>query len=290
MANVFDNAVKGYTIGLNNKLNAQKAYINSYLDGINARNAVNQEARTQDQYYNYTQPLQASNLGVIVGKNNIDTGILTNPDYIKNTQGYALDNATKQYKLGHADIDNLANYVETQKQNSTTGLNNSKIAALGSAEALSLLPMSQKLSRNALVAALGRQPTELEFAQFTAEQNLENAKNPTTTQIFGENPNGTPATIMLPNGSTPSIYKPWTSRYLNPTVTTPASGLPSNPSNTQQTGQQQVQTGYTNKYYENIDAKRAKLQSEIEKQTQLSDLARQYGKPLDYVDAQFNLN
>ncbi len=281
MANVFDNAVKGYTIGLNNKLNAQKAYINSYLDGINARNAVNQEGRTQDQYYNYTQPLQASNLGVIVGKNNIDTGILTNPDYIKNIQGYAWDNATKQYKLGHADIDNLANYVETQKQNSTTGLNNSKIAALGSAEALSLLPMSQKLSRNALVAALGRQPTELEFAQFTAEQNLENAKNPTTTQIFGENPNGTPATIMLPNGSTPSTNKYWTDRFLNPTVTTPASGLPSNPSNTQQTGQQQVPTGYESKYQYDERIRKGNIQKSIDTYQKLLDLAIQHGRKDD---------
>lgn len=281
MANVFDNAVKGYTIGLNNKLNAQKAYINSYLDGINARNAVNQEARTQDQYYNYTQPLQASNLGVIVGKNNIDTGILTNPDYIKNIQGYEWDNATKQYKLGHADIDNLANYIETQKQNSNTGLNNSKIAALGSAEALSLLPMSQKLSRNALVAALGRQPTELEFAKFTAEQNLENAKNPTTTQIFGANPNGTPTTIMLQNSGTPSIDKPWTSRYLNPAVTTPASGLPSNQSNTQQTGQQQVPTGYENKYQYDERIRKENILKSVDTYQKLLDLAIQNGRKDD---------
>ena len=270
-----------YHTAFNNQLNAQKAYINSYLDGINARNAVNQEARTQDQYYNYTQPLQASNLGVIVGKNNIDTGILTNPDYIKNIQGYAWDNATKQYKLGHADIDNLANYVETQKQNSTTGLNNSKIAALGSAEALSLLPMSQKLSRNALVAALGRQPTELEFAQFTAEQNLANAKNPTTTQIVGENPNGTPATIMLQNGSTPSIDKPWTSRFLNPTVTTPASGLPSNPSNTQQTGQPQSPTGYENKYQHDERIRKENILKSIDTYQKVLDLAIQNGKKDD---------
>ena len=198
MANVFDNAVKGYTIGLNNKLNAQKAYIDSYITGINARNAVNQEARTKDQYWNYTNPLNNSNLANMLAKNNIETGILTNQDYINNIQGYSLDNAAKQFKLGRADMDNLANYIETQKQNSTTGLNNSKIAASGSAEALSVLPMSQKLSRNALVAALGRQPTELEFAKFTAEQNLANAKNPQ-----------------------------------NVTTTTPASGLPSNQYNTQ---------------------------------------------------------
>ena len=231
MANVFDNAVKGYTIGLNNKLNAQKAYIDSYITGINARNAVNQEARTKDQYWNYTNPLNNSNLANMLAKNNIETGILTNQDYINNIQGYSLDNAAKQFKLGRADMDNLANYIETQKQNSTTGLNNSKIAASGSAEALSVLPMSQKLSRNALVAALGRQPTELEFAKFTAEQNLANAKNPqnvTTTD-------GTPTTIMLQNGGkTPTGMFGTDGRFnFTGTKTTPASGLPSNQYNTQ---------------------------------------------------------
>ena len=282
MANLLDSIVKGYTVGMNNQLNAQKAYINSYLDGINARNAVNQEARTQDQYNNYTKPLQASNLGVIVGQNNIDTGILTNPDYIKNMRGYALDNATKQYKLGHADIDNLANYVETQKQNSTTGLNNSKIAALGSAEALSLLPMSQKLSRNALVAALGRQPTELEFAQVTAEKNLANAKNPTTTQILGENPNGTPATIMLPDG----VRKPTgifreNGRFKFTGTTTPASTLPSNPSNTQQTGQPQSPKGYENKYQYDERIRKENILKSIDTYQKLLDLAIQNGKKDD---------
>ena len=231
MANVFDNAVKGYTIGLNNKLNAQKAYIDSYITGINARNAVNQEARTKDQYWNYTNPLNNSNLANMLAKNNIETGILTNQDYINNIQGYSLDNAAKQFKLGRADMDNLANYIETQKQNSTTGLNNSKIAASGSAEALSVLPMSQKLSRNALVAALGRQPTELELANLTVEQNLENAKNPqnvTTTD-------GTPTTIMLQNGGkTPTGMFGTDGRFnFTGTKTTPASGLPSNQYNTQ---------------------------------------------------------
>ena len=239
MANLLDSIVKGYTTGMNNQLNAQKAYIDSYITGINARNAVNQEARTKDQYWNYTNPLNNSNLANMLAKNNIETGILTNQDYINNIQGYSLDNAAKQFKLGRADMDNLANYIETQKQNSTTGLNNSKIAASGSAEALSVLPMSQKLSRNALVAALGRQPTELEFAKFTAEQNLANAKNPQ-----------------------------------NVTTTTPASGLPSNQYNTQPnqyggdlvdlnssvqimqpTGQQTGQVNLnSNPYYQNYSA------------------------------------
>ena len=262
-----------YHTAFNNQLNAQKAYIDSYITGINARNAVNQEARTKDQYWNYTQPFQASNLANTLAKNNIETGILTNQDYINNIQGYSLDNAAKQFKLGRADMDNLANYIEIQRQNSNTGLNNAKIASSGSAEALSLLPTSQKLIRNATEAALVRQPKELEFAKVTAEQNLENAKNPTTTQIFGENPNGTPATIMLPNGSTPSKDKYWTDRFLNPTVTTPASGLPSNPSNTQKTGQQQVQTGQvnlnSNPYYQNYSADQ--LQSALGNLTSSTD-------------------
>ena len=165
-------------------------------------------------------------------------------------------------------MDNLANYIETQKQNSTTGLNNSKIAASGSAEALSVLPMSQELSRNALVAALGRQPTELELANLTVEQNLENAKNPqnvTTTD-------GTPTTIMLQNGGkTPTGMFGTDGRFnFTGTKTTPASGLPSNPSNTQQTGQQTGQVNLnSNPYYQNYSADQ--LQSALGNLTSSTD-------------------
>ena len=68
MANLLDSIVKGYTTGMNNQLNAQKAYIDSYITGINARNAVNQEARTKDQYWNYTNPLQKSNLDLTLAQ------------------------------------------------------------------------------------------------------------------------------------------------------------------------------------------------------------------------------
>lgn len=264
-----------YHTAFNNQLNAKKAYINSYLDGINARNAVNQEARTQDQYYNYTQPLQASNLGVTVGQNNILQRILDDKNYQDDYFGVVTSKEKMANKLATSDIDNLANYIETQKQNSTTGLNNSKIAALGSSEALSLLPMSQKLTRNELVAKLGIQPKELELAKITAEQNLENAKNKTTTQMFGENPNGTPATIMLPNGGTPSIDKLWTSKYLNPKATTPASGLPSNPSNTQQTGQ--TQNSNENEYAKSIQSDIDKYNNDIRLAQQGLDAANKYG-------------
>ena len=121
MANVFDNAVKGYTIGLNNKLNAQKAYINSYLDGINARNAVNQEGRTQDQYYNYTQPLQASNLGIIVGQNNIQQRILNDPNYQNDLFGVATSKASQANQLATADLNNIGYYIDTQGNLAKTG-------------------------------------------------------------------------------------------------------------------------------------------------------------------------
>ena len=121
MANVFDNAVKGYTIGLNNKLNAQKAYINSYLDGINARNAVNQEGRTQDQYYNYTQPLQASNLGITVGQNNIQQRILNDPNYQNDLFGVATSKASQANQLATADLDNIDYYIDTQGNIAKTG-------------------------------------------------------------------------------------------------------------------------------------------------------------------------
>ena len=263
-----------YHTAFNNQLNAQKAYIDAYITGINARNAVNQEGRTQDQYYNYSQPLNKSNLANILAKNNIETGILTNQDYIKNMHGYSLDNAAKQFKLGRADMDNLANYIETQKQNSTTGLNNSKIAASGSAEALSVLPMSQKLSRNALVAALGRQPTELEFAKFTAEQNLANAKNP-------QNVTTTDGTTTTPASGLPSVSNSdgsWSKAEdarLNAAAESQGKTLP------QPTGQQQVPTGYENKYQYNERIRKENILKSVDTYQKLLDLAIQNGRKDD---------
>ena len=43
----FDSAVDGYNQGINNRINAERAYIDAYISGVNARNAINSEARQQ---------------------------------------------------------------------------------------------------------------------------------------------------------------------------------------------------------------------------------------------------
>lgn len=291
MANVFDNAVKGYTIGLNNKINAQKAYINSYLDGINARNAVNQEGRTQDQYYNYTQPLQASNLGVIVGQNNIQQRILNDPNYQDDSFGLVTSKARMANKLATADLNNIGYYIDTQGNIAKTGTAKSGYNLKNANFDLSQQDEINKQKALDIAHSGEMQPirnkTELEQAQqyYNGQNNTAFIDGvPTTTQIFGENPNGTPATIMLPNGGTPSmdnIYNYWTSKYLNPKVTTPASGLPSNPSNTQQTGQQQVPTGYENKYQHDERIRKENILKSIDKYQKLLDHAIQNRKISD---------
>ncbi len=52
--NAFDSAVDGYNQGLNNRINAQRAYIDAYTNGVNARNAINSEARQQCNYFQQT--------------------------------------------------------------------------------------------------------------------------------------------------------------------------------------------------------------------------------------------
>ena len=43
----FDSAVDGYNQGVNNRINAERAYVDAYINGVNARNAINSEARQQ---------------------------------------------------------------------------------------------------------------------------------------------------------------------------------------------------------------------------------------------------
>ncbi len=42
-----DSYYRAYNQGLNNRINAQRAYIDAYINGVNARNAINQEHRNQ---------------------------------------------------------------------------------------------------------------------------------------------------------------------------------------------------------------------------------------------------
>ena len=50
----FDSAVDGYNQGINNRINAERAYIDAYISGVNARNAINSEARQQCNYFQQT--------------------------------------------------------------------------------------------------------------------------------------------------------------------------------------------------------------------------------------------
>ena len=228
MANLLDSIVKGYTTGMNNQLNAQKAYIDSYITGINARNAVNQEARTKDQYWNYTQPLGQSNLANIQAKNNIETGMLTNQDYINNIQGYGWDNAAMQFKLGRADMDNLPNYIETQGNNAKTGtatsgynLKNANFN-LGQQDAVN----EQKALDIANSGDVGEWQRKSELVK--AKQYYESLTNPTGTTTDGTTTDGT-TTIMLQKGGKTPTGMFGTDGRLNftGTTTTPASGLTS---------------------------------------------------------------
>lgn len=43
-----------YNQGRNNRINAERAYIDAYISGVNARNAINSEARQQCNYFQQT--------------------------------------------------------------------------------------------------------------------------------------------------------------------------------------------------------------------------------------------
>ena len=223
-----------YHTAFNNQLNAQKAYINSYLDGINARNAVNQEARTQDQYYNYTQPLQASNLGLTLAQQSLLTEMANDPTNRQYQKTITASDLGYRAGMGEQNMLNLPTDRKTSSNVASTNNTNSVFNKKASEFSLSTQGDLQKIEKDRIEQLKKAYPLMNEAQLLALDSQISSLKNPpTTTQIFGANPNGTPATIMLPNGGTPSMDKPWTSRYLNPTVTTPASGLPSNPSNTQ---------------------------------------------------------
>jgi hypothetical protein len=65
----FDGAVDGYNQGRSNRINAERAYIDAYINGVNARNAINQELRNQAPQ---TQPAvdqaQIANLAAATSK------------------------------------------------------------------------------------------------------------------------------------------------------------------------------------------------------------------------------
>lgn len=128
MANAFENMVRGYTTGLTNKLNAQKAYIDSYNQGINARNAINAEARTQDLYYTNTKPLNASNLSVTLPQNQILARTYNTPAYQDNMVNTSLSSADLAAFLaaGANSQSNRARQLATQGNQFQTAQSNSE--------------------------------------------------------------------------------------------------------------------------------------------------------------------
>ena len=128
MANAFENMVRGYNVGLENKLKAQKAYIDSYNQGINARNAINAEARVQDLYYTNTKPLNASNLAPVMLQNKILTDIYGNPAYQKNMVDTSLSSADLAAMLsaGANSQENRARQLATQGNQFQTAQDTSK--------------------------------------------------------------------------------------------------------------------------------------------------------------------
>ena len=117
-----------YNNALNNKINAQKAYIDSYNQGINARNAINAEARVQDLYYTNTKPLNASNLAPVMLQNKILTDIYGNPAYQKNMVDTSLSSADLAAMLagGANSQENRARQLATQGNQFQTAQDTSK--------------------------------------------------------------------------------------------------------------------------------------------------------------------
>ena len=283
-----------YHTAFNNQLNAQKAYIDAYITGINARNAVNQEARTKDQYWNYTNPLNRSNLSVIIPQNQTLADFYGDPNVRRQQLAIANQVLGNQYGMSQTEGSLLPTYqrirvndVNTSDQNAIYNYDQSKANRAMQADDNATAAYKAK-------ASLGRARdiNNLWSAQTQQELNAINNSNPTGTTTDGTTNTDVPTTIMLPNGGTTPTGMFGTDGRFNftGTTTTPASGLPSNPSNAQKNSQSQTASGYTNKYYEDTDAILTKLNAEIDKQKRLSDLAQQYGKTSDYIDAQYNLN
>lgn len=278
MANVFDNAVKGYTIGLNNKINAQKAYINSYLDGINARNAVNQEARTQDQYYNYTQPLQASNLGLTLAEQSLKTEMANDPTNRQYQRTITASDLGYRAGMGEQNLLNLPTDRNTSSNVSSTNNANSVLNKNASAFSLSTQGDLQELEKDRIEQLKKAYPLMNEAQLLALDAQINSIKNPPTVTAT----DGTPTTIMLPDG----VRKPTgifgeNGRFNFTGTTTPASTLPSNPSNTQQTGQPQSPKGYENKYQYDERIRKENILKSIDTYQKLLDLAIQNGKKDD---------
>lgn len=279
MANLLDSIVKGYTTGMNNQLNAQKAYIDSYITGINARNAVNQEARTKDQYWNYTNPLQKSNLGLTLAQQSLLTDMAndqTNRQYQKTITASDLG---YRAGMGEQNMLNLPTDRNTSSNVALTNNTNSVFNKNASAFSLSTQDDLQKLEKDRIEQLKKAYPLMNEAQLLSLDAQINSLKTPPT----GTTNTDVPTTIMLQKGGTTPTGMFGTGGRFNftGTTTTPASGLPSNPSNAQQTGQQQVPTGYENKYQYDERIRKENILKSVDTYQKLLDLAIQNGRKDD---------
>ena len=279
MANLLDSIVKGYTTGMNNQLNAQKAYIDAYTTGINARNAVNQEARTKDQYWNYTQPLQKSNLDLTLAQQSLLTDMAndqTNRQYQKTITASDLG---YRAGMGEQNMLNLPTDRNTSSNVALTNNTNSVFNKNASAFSLSTQDDLQKLEKDRIEQLKKAYPLMNEAQLLSLDAQINSLKTPPT----GTTNTDVPTTIMLQKGGTTPTGMFGTDGRLNftGTTTTPASGLPSNPSNAQQNGQQQVPTGYENKYQYDERIRKENILKSVDTYQKLLDLAIQNGRKDD---------
>ena len=253
-----------YHTAFNNQLNAQKAYIDAYITGINARNAVNQEARTKDQYWNYTQPLNSSNLSVIIPQNQTQADFYGDPNVRRQQLAIANQVLSNQYGMSQTEGSLLPTYqrirvndVNTSDQNAIYNLEQSKANRAMQADNNATAAYNAKVS-------LGRAQdmNNLRSAQIQQELNAINNLNPTGTTTDGTTT--TPASGLTPvNNSDGSWMRAEDARW-NAAAASQGKTLP------QPTGQQTGQVNLnSNPYYQNYSADQ--LQSALGNLTSSTD-------------------
>ena len=300
-----------YHTAFNNRLNAQKSYIDAYITGINARNAVNQEARTKDQYWNYTNPLQKSNLDLTLAQQSLLTEMAndqTNRQYQKTITASDLG---YRAGMGEQNMLNLPTDRNTSSNVALTNNTNSVFNKNASAFSLSTQDDLQKLEKDRIEQLKKAYPLMNEAQLLSLDAQINSLKTPPTgTTTDGTTNTDIPTTIMLQKGGTTPTGMFGTDGRLNftGTTTTPASGLTSvnnrdwslgkaedarwnaaaasqgktlpQPTG-QQTGQQQVPTGYENKYQYDERIRKENILKSVDTYQKLLDLAIQNGRKDD---------
>ena len=219
-----------YHTAFNNRLNAQKSYIDAYITGINARNAVNQEARTKDQYWNYTNPLQKSNLDLTLAQQSLLTEMAndqTNRQYQKTITASDLG---YRAGMGEQNMLNLPTDRNTSSNVALTNNTNSVFNKNASAFSLSTQDDLQKLEKDRIEQLKKAYPLMNEAQLLSLDAQINSLKTPPTgTTTDGTTNTDIPTTIMLQKGGTTPTGMFGTDGRLNftGTTTTPASGLTS---------------------------------------------------------------